>query len=74
MVVCACRGTSAQDAGYGVRIARLGVAVQGLFGATPPRGSDDQSRQPIEYEPQDVFAASQFQDQHLVEAGDGAAP
>jgi large subunit ribosomal protein L13 len=40
------------DAGFGVRIAGLGVAVKGSIGATPPRASDDQARQAFKHEPQ----------------------
>ena len=44
MVVGARRGTLADGAGGGVRIAMLGVVVMGLVGATPLRVSDDEAR------------------------------
>jgi len=53
MVADARHGTLASGAGGGVRIAMLGVVIKGLVGATPPRGSDDQARQPFQHEPQD---------------------
>jgi hypothetical protein len=53
MVVAARLGTLADGASFGVRTAVLGAAVKGSIGAAPPRGSDDQSGQEPEYEPQD---------------------
>jgi hypothetical protein len=62
------------EAGGGVLIARLEAAVAGSIGATPPRGSEDQTRQAFEREAQDglVGTGAGQVDQHLGLPGDDA--
>lgn len=53
MFLGAHQSAPAHGAGGEEQIAGLVVAVKGSFGATPPLGSDGQSRQSFEHEPDD---------------------